>query len=67
MGFELLDIEILFKCHSAKYLYRNFKLSKMIDINVTEGNYVLFFVILFLLFVISQLLIFLSAILWREI
>ena len=43
MAFELLDFETLFKCHSAKYLYRNFKLCKMIYNNVTEGNAVLVF------------------------
>ena len=43
MAFELLDFETLFKCHSAKYLYRNLKLCKMIDNNVTEGNAVLVF------------------------
>ena len=43
MAFEIHDIETLFKCHSAKYLYRNFKLCKMIDNNVTEGNAVLVF------------------------
>ena len=43
MAFELLDFKTLLKCHSAKCLYRNFKLCKMIDNNVTEGNAVLVF------------------------
>ena len=43
MAFELRYFETLFKCHSAKYLYKNFKLGKMIDNNVTEGNAVLVF------------------------
>ena len=43
MAFKLLDFEALLKFLSAKYLYRNFKYFKMIDNNVTEGNYVLVF------------------------
>ena len=38
MAFELLDFATLFKCHSAKYVHRNFKVCRMIDNNVTEGN-----------------------------
>ena len=53
----LLDFETLFKYYSAKYLYRNFKLCKMIDNNVTEGNAVLVFRNIVLLFVIGKLLI----------
>ena len=65
MAFELFDFETLFKCHSAKYLYRNFKPCKMVDNNVPEGNSVRVF--RNIAFVISKLLIFLSAILLREI
>ena len=43
MAFELRYFETLFKYHSAKYLYKNFKLCKMIDNNVMEGNAVLVF------------------------
>ena len=68
MAFELLDFETLFKCHSAKYLYRNFKFCKMIDNNVMEGNAVrVFRNIVFTICYTGTLLIFSSAIMWREI
>ena len=63
MAFEILDIETLFKYHSAKYLYKNFKLCKMIDNNVTEGNYVLVFRNIVFTICYKQITYFLSAIL----